>query len=150
MNDTVRLAIWPLGAAAAGVVAAGIGIAVTVAVANGIESDTGWEALGAVVMGGFVSIGLGGLVWLSMLTAGARRLFMVGERLAPVVQSVGGVFGVVVLGWAFERMGAGGGAGSVIGLAGLAVLVVPPLVFLLRGRTTPRPGPPPEWPLPPR
>lgn len=150
MNDTVRLVAWPLGGAAAGVVAAGIGIAATVAIANGIESDSGWGALGAVVLGGLASIGLGGIVWLSVLVAGARRLFPAGARLAPVIQSVGGVFGVVVLGWAFERVGAGGSAGSVIALTALAVLVVPPLVFALRGRTTPRPAPPEEWPLPPR
>lgn len=149
MSDTARFALWPLGAAIGGVLVAGIGIAATVAVASGIESDSGWGALGAVVLGGLASVGLGGLVWLSMLVAGARRLFPAGARLAPVLQSVGGVFGVILLGWAFERTGAGGAAGSVIALAVLAVLVVPPAVFSLRGRTTPRPAPPKEWYLPP-
>lgn len=150
MNDTTRFALWPLGAAIAGVVVAGVGIAVTVAVASGIESDSGWGALGAAVLGGLASVGLGGIVWLSTLVAAARRLFPQGARLAPVLQSVGGVFGVVILGWAFERAGAGGSAGSVIALTALAVLVVPPLVFSLRGRTTPRPAPPKEWYLPPQ
>lgn len=150
MNDTTRSALRPLGAAIGGIVVAGLGIALTAAVASGVDSGDGWGDLAVVVLGTLASVGLGGIVWLSMLVAAARRLFPQGARLAPVLQSVGGVFGVVVLGWAFERVGAGGSAGSVIALTALALLVVPPLVFSLRGRTTPRPGPPPEWPLPPR
>lgn len=149
MNDTTRFALWPLGAALGGVVVAGIGIAITAAIASGVDSGDGWGDLAVVVLGALASVGLGVLVWLSMLVAAARRLFPQGARLAPVVQSVGGVFGVVILAWAFERAGASGMAASVVGLAVLAVLVVPPAVFSLRGRTTPRPAPPKEWYLPP-
>ena len=149
MNDTTRFALRPLAAAVVGIVAAGLGIALTAAVAGGVDSNDGWGDLAVVVLGVLASVGLGVLVWLSLLVAAARRLFPVGARLAPVVQSVGAVFGVVVLGWAFERVGGGGTAAGVVALVALAVLVIPPAVFTLRGRTTPRPAPPTEWPLPP-
>ncbi len=149
MNDTTGYVLRPLGAAIGGVVVAGIGIALTAAVANGVDSGDGWGDLAVVVLGALTSVGLGVLVWLSLLVAAARRLFPAGARLTPVVQSVGGVFGVVALAWAFERGGASGAAPGVVVLAALAAFVVPPAVFALRGRTTPRPAPPTEWPLPP-
>lgn len=150
MNETTRAAVWPLGAALGGVLAGGIALAATVAVARGVASGDGWRGLGVVVVGGLASVGLGVLVWLSLLVAAARRLFPAGARLAPVAQSAGAVLGVVVLGAGWQSSGGGAGPGSVMLLGALAAMVVPSVVFSLRARTVPRPAPPEEWPLPPQ
>ena len=149
MNESTRVALWPVGAALAGIVVGAIGLALTVLVANGADAD-GWGALGIAVMGGLASVGLAVLVWLSLLVAAARRLFPAGARLAPLVQSVAGVLGVVVVGVAIENAGGGAVPAPVVLLGALAAMVVPSAVFSLCARTMPRPPPPEEWPLPPR
>lgn len=148
MNESTRYALWPLGAAVAGVAVGGIGLALTTAVASGVD-EGGWSGFGIILLGGLASTGLGVLVWLSLLVAAARRLFPSGARLTPVVQSAGGVLGVVILGTALQNVGGGAVPAPVIMLGALATIVVPSAVFSLRARTTPRPTPPKEWPLPP-
>ncbi len=145
MNDTTRFALGPLGAAVGGVVVTGAGLALTEAVASGAEGPGG--AL-VVVLGSLVAVGLGGLVWFSMLVSAARRLFPRGARLTPVLWSVGWVFGVVVLIAAFQSLGAVVEAMPLLVAIAIVVLVVPTLVFVLRGRMAP-PTPPKEWSLPP-
>lgn len=146
MNETVRFVLGPLGAAVGGVVVAGAGLALTEAVASGAEGLG--DAL-VVVVGSLAAVGLGGLVWFSLLVAAARRLFPRGARLTPVLWSVGGVFGVVLLVAAFESLGPVVGATSVIVGTAFAVLVVPSVVFPLLGRKVPPPTGLKDWYLPP-
>lgn len=145
MNDSTRFALGPLGAAVGGIVVAGIGLALTEAVASGAEGPGG--AL-VVVLSSLVAVGLGGLVWLAVLVAAARRLFPRGARLTPVLWSVSAVFGVVVLVAAFQSLGADAQAMPLLVAIAIVVLVVPSVVFVLRGRMTP-PTPVKEWYLPP-
>lgn len=150
MNDTTRLALRPLGAALGGIVVAGLGIGATALIAGAVDSDSGWGDLAVVAVGTLLSVGLGVLTWLGMLVAAARRTFPPGARLAPVVQSAGAVLAFLILVSAAQSAGVGKGGTPVVQLAAIAVLVLPPAVFIVRGRMTPRPGPPAEWPLPPR
>ncbi len=150
MNDSARFVLGPLVAAVGGVVVTGIGLALTTAAASGVETSEGLSLGGAAVavLGSLAAVGLGGLVWLSLLVAAARRLFPRGARLTPVLWSVGGVFGVALLAAAYESLGAVAEGRTVIVAVALAELLVPPALFLLLGRTTP-PTPLKEWYLPP-
>lgn len=151
MNDSARLVLGPLGAAVGGVVVTGIGLALTTAAASGVETGEGLSLGGAAVavLGSLAAVGLGGLVWLSMLVAAARRLFPRGARLTPVLWSVSGVFGVALLVAAYESLGAVAEGRNVIVAVALAELLVPPALFFLLGRRTAPPTPLKEWYLPP-
>lgn len=150
MNDTTRFALPPLGAAVGGVVVTGTGLALTTAAASGVETGEGLSLGGAavVLLGSLAAVGLGGLVWLSMLVAAARRLFPRGARLTPVLWSVSAVFVVALLAAAFESLGAAAEGMPVIVAVALAELLVPPALFVLLGRRMP-PTPLKEWYLPP-
>lgn len=152
MTSTARLALWPLAAAGAGAAAAALGVGISVLVANTVDSGSAWTDLAVVLLGMMASVGLGVVVWLGFLVAAARRLFPLGERLTPVLLSAGAVLAVVVLVSVVSGAGAeSSGADPLVVLvtAAVAIAVLPSAVFVLRGRTVPRPGPPPGWPLPP-
>jgi len=153
VNTNGRLVLRPVAAGLGGIVVAAIGLGLTVVLARDVKADYGWGDLVAVVLGTAASVSIGVLVWVSLLVVAARRLLPRGERLAPVLGSVGAVLGVVVLGSVLGGLAAGSAGVApwvVLLVAAAAVLVVPPGVFVLRARTAPRPGPPTEWPLPPR
>lgn len=152
MNRTARLALFPLVAAVAGLVAAVLSMMVVAVLVNTVESDSAWTDLGFVVLGAVVSMAVGVVVWLALLAKAARLLFPPGGRLGPVLVSAGVVLGVVIL--ASVVVGpVDGGTGPdpfvVLVTTAVGVTVLPPVVFVLRGLTGPRPGPPPGWPLPP-
>lgn len=147
-----RLVLAPLGAAAAGVAAGLLGVGLTVALANTVDSGDAWADLAMAVLGVLVSVGLGVVVWLAALVAAARRLFARGERLAPLLLSAGGVLGLVLVAGvasSADQTLPGAGPLLVLGACVVGVVVLPPAVFWLYGTTRRRPGPPPGWPLPP-
>ena len=148
LNATARLALFPLAAAAAGLVTAVLGMTVTAVVVNTVESGLAWTDLGFAILGAMLSAALGVVVWLVLLAKAARLLFPAGGRLGPVLISAAAVLGVVVLAsMLVGTVGSGTGADPfVLTMAtALAVLTVPSAVFVLRGLTGARPGPPPGW-----
>lgn len=148
--------LWPLGAAAAGIVVAALGTGATFLVANAVGSGEGWTPVVVAVLGAFGSVAVGVLVWLSLLVVAARRLFPRGRRLTPVLVSAAIILGAVVLGAVVlggplvRSLDAGTGSAVLLVLASLATAGAPALVFWLCARDAHRPGPPPGWPLPPR
>ena len=153
MTRNRLLLLLPLGAAAAGVLVAALGIGATVLVANAIGSSPAMTDVAVAVLGIVGSVAVGVLVWLSLLVVAARRLFQPGGRLAPVLLSAVGVLAVAVAGSIVAGAtadDAGVVSAVVLAFALVGVVGIPAAVFVLRGHTTHRPGPPPGWPLPPR
>lgn len=135
LNRTIRVVLWPLGAAATGIIVAAAGIGATFLVAQAVGSGDGWTDVAVAVLGSFGSVALGVLVWLALLVVGARRLFPRGSRLVPVLVSAVIVLAVVVLGGPLVRSADPGTASTVVlVLAVLATLGAPAVVFLLRER----------------
>jgi hypothetical protein len=124
------LALTPLLVfAAAAVVAAVTGVGTYFLLSAGQDGGEGFEALGWALLGAIVAVIVGLTVVVVGLIVLARRLFLPGHRVAPVVLALVGPFVPLVLGGGLTAL-----FGYVPGVLGipltLAALAAPSLAFL--------------------
>ena len=99
-----------------------------------------WADLGLLVLGMFLAVVTGVVVWVAGLARAARRLFDAGRRLGAVIAAVAAVF-VLALAWSVLAGvlddGAGlprAASGALASLGVLLALAVPSVVFRLWDR----------------
>ncbi|NLE70902.1 MAG: hypothetical protein GX609_02235 [Actinomycetales bacterium] len=134
-----RLVLAPLAAAGWGLLAAGVGLGLTLLAVRLTPAEEGWTDIVVGALGLIASVGLGVTVWLGLLARAAARLFSRGRRLAPVIASAAAVLALVVA-WSLlaPRVGDGGAPSSVAEALALLPLVLavaaPSAVFAWWGR----------------
>ena len=132
MSRRTRLVLAPLAGAAAGVVVAAVVIGVVLLMVRVFPPDPdGWRDLGLIVVGMFVAVAVGVLVWVGGLAWAARRVFEPGRRLGAVIATVTVVFVLVLVA---ALAAARTLEVPVIWFVVPAVLVVPSVVFPLWDR----------------
>lgn len=132
MSRRTRLVLAPLAVAVAGVVVAAVVIGVVLLMVRVFPPDpAGWRDLGLIVVGMFVAVAVGVVVWVAGLAWAARRVFEPGRRLGVVIATVTVVFVLVVV----AALAAGRTLEvPVIWFVVPVVLVVPSVVFPLWDR----------------
>lgn len=141
-STPARVAAWSAVALLPVLVAAvAFGFAVYGAYSLGGDSadQDGWTGLAAVVLGLFAAMASAGLLWLVAMWIATLRYISPGHRRPVVLGMLGAAlasFAVLVVGGSLSGSGVGGGS-WLVGLAGLILLLVPPLLVLLRVRSEP-------------
>jgi hypothetical protein len=132
------LALTPLLVFAAAAAAAAVtGVGTYVLLSDGKDGGEGFEALGWALLGAIVAVIVGLTVTVVGLIVLARRLFLPGHRVAPVVLALIGPFVPLVLGGALATVFAGN-LPVVLGFPlTLAALAAPSLAFLWCGSAAP-------------
>jgi hypothetical protein len=141
MSRRTRLVLAPLAGAAAGVVAGAVVMGLVLVLVRVLPRDSdSWADLGLLVVGMFLAVAVGVLLWVGGLVWAARRLFDVGRRLGTVMLAVSAVFVMVLAVSALAGLlddGAGlprAASGALMWLGVVAVLATPSVVFVLRDR----------------
>lgn len=148
MSRRTKLVLAPLAGAVAGIAVAAVVMGVALLLVRVAPRDgDSWADLGLVVVGMFLAVAAGVVVWVIGLAWAARRLFDAGRRLGTVMLAVVAA-GVVALavGMLAGLLDDGAGlppavSGALMWLGALVVLATPSVMFLLRGRGESLPDP---------
>jgi hypothetical protein len=132
------LALTPLLVFGAAAVAAAVsGAGTYFLLSAGKDGGEGFEALGWALLGAIVAVVVGLTVTVIGLIVLARRLFLPGHRVAPVVLALVGPFVPLVLGGALAALFSGSLPGVLGAPLTLAALAAPSLAFLWCGSAAP-------------
>lgn len=135
MSRSTRLVVLPLVAAVVGIAVGAIVMGLVLLPVRELPSaGSSWGDVGRFLVGVFLAVVTGVLVWVVGLARAARRLFDAGLRLGVVTIAVAAVFVVVVLAPVAVPAALANAVGPGMWLGPPLALTIPSLVFVLWDR----------------